>query len=74
MPRTKQLITTDKLRLDLYRVLSSAKLQMSVFSINIMRSLIKTLNIRGSRIEPWGIPVKISIHLLIPDPIFTLRF
>ena len=30
------------------------------------------LNITGPRIEPWGIPVKISIHSLIADPIFSL--
>ena len=29
---------------------------------------------RGPRIEPWGIPVKISKHLLIADPIFTPCF
>ena len=29
---------------------------------------------RGPRIEPWGILVKISIHSLIADPIFTLCF
>ena len=50
------------------------KEQMSVFSINIMRSLIKLLNMRGPRIEPWCITVEISIHLLIADPIFTLCF
>ena len=70
----KQFSTTDRLGLDLYKVLSSAKMQMSVFSMNIMRSLIKILNMRGARIEPWGIPVKISIHSLIADPIFTLCF
>ena len=30
------------------------------------------LNMRGPRIELWGIPVKIFIHSLIADPIFTL--
>ena len=40
----------------------------------IMRSLIKILKMRGPKIEPWSIPVKISIHLLIADPIFTLFF
>ena len=29
---------------------------------------------RGPRIEPWGIPVKISIYLLMADPIFTRCF
>ena len=29
---------------------------------------------KGPRIEPWGIPVKISIHSLIVDPIFILCF
>ena len=37
-----------------------------------MRSLIKIFDMGGPRIEPWGIPVKISIHSLIADPIFTL--
>ena len=35
-----------------------------------MRSLIKVLIPRRPRIELWGIPVKISIHSLIPDPVF----
>ena len=34
----------------------------------------KTLNMREPRIEPWGVTVKISIHALIADPIFTLCF
>ena len=34
----------------------------------------KILNMREPRIEPWGVAVKISIHALIADPIFTLRF
>ena len=62
MSCSKQFSITDRLGLDLYKVLSSAKLQMSDFSINIMRLFIKILNMRGRRIEPWGIPVKISIH------------
>ena len=70
----KQFSTTDRLGLDLYKLLSSAKLQMSDFSINTMRSLMKILNMRGPRIEPWGIPVKVSIHFLIADPIFTFCF
>ena len=74
MSCSKQFSTTDMLGLDLYKVLSSATLQMPVFSINVMRLLIKILNMRGPRIEPWGIPVKISIHSLIADPIFTLSF
>ena len=39
-----------------------------------MRSLMKILNMRGPRIEPWGIPVKVPIHSLIADPIFTFAF
>ena len=74
MSCSKQYSTTDKLRLDLYKVLSSAKLQMSDFSINITSSLIKILNMRGPRTEPWGMPVKISIHSLMADPIYTLCF
>ena len=58
--------------LDLCKVLSFAKLQISDFSVNIMRSLIKILNMRRPRTDPWGAPVKVSIHSLIADPIFTL--
>ena len=72
MPCSKQFTTTDRFGLDLCKVLSSAKLQMSDFSINIMRSLIKILNAKGLRIEPLGTPVKISIGSLMADPIFTL--
>ena len=32
-----------------------------------MRSFLKILNMRGPRMKPWGIPVKISIHSLIAD-------
>ena len=74
MPRSKQFSTTDSSGLDLYKALSSAKLQKSVFSMNAMRLLIKILNMCGPRIEPWGIPVKISIHSLIADHIFTISF
>ena len=34
----------------------------------------KIFNMRGPRIETWGIPVKISIDLLLADPIFTFCF
>ena len=34
----------------------------------------KLLNMRGPRVEPWEIPVKISIHLLIADLVFTTWF
>ena len=74
MSHSKQFSTTYRLGVDLYKVLSCRKLQMSVFSINIMRSLIKILNMRGPKIEPSSIPVKISIHSLIPDPIFCFPF
>ena len=47
---------------------------MSAFSINIIRSLIEILNMREPRIEYLEYPVKISIHLLIADPIFALCF
>ena len=50
---SNQFSTTERFGLDLYKVPSSAKLQSPVFSINIMRSLTKILNMRGSRIEPW---------------------
>ena len=73
MSCSKQFSTTNRLGLDLYKVLLSAKLQMLVLSINIMKSLTKILNMRGPRIEPWGIPF-ISIHSLIADPKFTCCF
>ena len=47
---------------------------MPVFSINIMRSLTKLLNMREPRIEPWGITIEISIHLLIADPVLLFVF
>ena len=42
---------------------------MPDFSTNIMRSLMKTLNMRKPRIELWSVPLKTSIHALIADPI-----
>ena len=43
---------------------------MSVFSMNIMRFLIKILNMSGPRTEHCGIQVKISNHSVMADPIF----
>ena len=74
MSCSKQFRTTERFGLDLYKVLSSGKLQISVFSIKIRRSLMKISNMRGPRIETWGIPVKIPIDLLLADPIFTFCF
>ena len=74
MSCSKQFNTINGLGLDLYKVSSSAMLQMWVFSIKTMNLLIKILNTRRPRIEPWGIPVKVSIHSLIADPIFTFCF
>ena len=51
IPLSKLISTTDKFGLDFYKVLSAAKLQMSVLPINIIRSLIKILNMREPRIE-----------------------
>ena len=47
---------------------------MLAFPIKIKISLIKILNIREPKTEPWEIPVKISIHLLTAEPIFTFSF
>ena len=47
---------------------------MSDFSINVMRLLIKLWNMKGPKIKPWGIPVKICIYTLIADPMFTICF
>ena len=52
---SKQFSTTERLELDLHKILLSLKLQMSVFKIIIMRLNIlniKILNMRGPRIEP----------------------
>ena len=38
---------------------------MSSFSTNITRLLTKILNMREARVEPWGVPVKISVDVLI---------
>ena len=47
-----------------YKVLSSAKLQISDFSMKKNRSFINMLNNRGSSMEPCGIPCLISDHLV----------
>ena len=47
---------------------------MSDFSINIKKNVNKNIEYERTKIKPWGIPVKISIHSLITDPIFTLCF
>ena len=49
--------TSGRFGLDLYKALSFAKLQMSVFLIHKMRSLIKILNIGGPRKERWGFQI-----------------
>ena len=46
-----------------YKVLSSAKLQISDFSMTKNRSFINMLN-KGPSIEPCGIPCLISDHSL----------
>ena len=47
-------------------VLSLAKLQISVFSINIEISLIKAaLSNRGHKIDPSGTPLLISFQILM---------
>ena len=54
--------TSCRLVEHLYRVLSSAKLHISVFTINKNKSLIKMLNISGPKIDPCGTPNKILNH------------
>ena len=55
-------------------VLSSAKLQIFVFSIKRKRSLINMLNNNGPRTEPCGTPLTISYQSLYEEPIFVLCF
>ena len=55
-------------------VLSSAKLQIFVFSIKRKRSLINMLNNNGPKIEPCGTPLIISYQSLYEEPIFVLCF
>ena len=45
-------------------VLSSAKLQIFVFSIKIKRSLINMLNNNGPKIEPCGTPLFHTNHYM----------
>ena len=65
MSYSKQFSTTDRLGIDLCKALSTTKLKMSVFSINIIRSSIKLLNMRGPRTEPWGFQKNICETILI---------
>ena len=58
----------------LQRALSLAKLQTSQFSININRSLIKTLKSKGRKTKPWGTPLFTSDQKLHKEPIFTSCF
>ena len=51
--------------LQLYIVLSSAKLHIFVLSIKRKRSLINKLKNNGAKIEPCGAPLTISYHSLI---------
>ena len=55
-------------------ILSSAKLQIFVFSIKRKRSLINMLNNNGSKIEPCGTPLTISYQSLYEELIFVLCF
>ena len=61
-------------------VLSSAKLQIFVFSMKRKRSLIirslnkRSLNNNRSKIEPCGTPLTISYQSLYEEPIFVLCF
>ena len=50
--------------LQLYIVLSSAKLHIFVLSIKRKRSLINKLKNNVPKIEPWGTPLTISYHSL----------
>ena len=47
-----------------YRVVSSAKLQISVSLMKRNKSLVKTLKTIGPSIDPYGIPRIISNHSL----------
>ena len=55
-------------------VLSSAKLQIFVFSMKRKRSLINMLNNKGPKFEPCGTPLTISYQSLYEEPIFVLYF
>ena len=55
-------------------VLSSAKLQIFVFSIKRKRSLINMFNNNGPKIQPCGTPLTISYQSLYEEPIFVLCF
>ena len=55
-------------------VLSSAKLQIFVFSIKRKRSLINMLNNNGSNIKPCGTPQTISYQSLYEKPTCVLYF
>ena len=55
-----------------YRVVSSAKLQISVSLMKRSKSLIKILKRIGPSIDPCGIPRIISNHSLKDKPTFTL--
>ena len=54
-----------------YKVLLSAKLQLSDFSMTKYRSFINMLNNKGHGMEPCGIPCLISDHLLQDEPTFV---
>lgn len=59
-----------------YRVLLSANLHISDFSIKINTKIpfMNILNSTGPNIDPWGIPRKTSDQLLYVDPILVLCF
>ena len=57
-----------------YRVLSSAKLQISHSWIKDSKSFIKILNKIGPNIDPCGTPTINSNHLLNDEPIRTQCF
>ena len=57
-----------------YTVLSSARLQISDFSVKKKISLMNILNSSGPNIEPCGIPQQISDHLLYGEPTKVLCF
>ena len=52
-------------------VVSSVKLQTSVFFMKNVRSFMKTLNKIGRNIDPYGIFLRISRNELKVAPIFT---
>ena len=63
---------TERFLLQLYKVLSSAKLQTWDRFINRNKSFMKILKSRGPSMDPSGTLVITSYHALTDEPIFVL--